>query len=111
MAPRSIPSLDLSLKYYEYYKEAFSFTSVWALMAVPLDFMGEKIAVGILRLTIVSRYPFVFVCLVSKSYIASAVGTGGGGSRGNVQPPHFDGSFNPISTGGQIMPITLLLAP
>ena len=78
MAPRSIPSLDLSLKYYEYYKEAFSFTSVWALMAVPLDFMGEKIAVGILRLTIVSRYPFVFVCLVSKSYIASAVGTGGG---------------------------------
>ena len=86
------------VKYHEYFKEAFSFTSVWALMAVPLDFMGEKIAVGILRLTIVSRYPFVFVCLVSKSYIASAVGTGvglGWGSRGNVQPPDFDGSFNP----------------
>ena len=45
-------------------------------MAVTLDFMGEKIAVGILRLTIVSRYPFVFVCLVSKSYIAKDVGTG-----------------------------------
>ena len=55
-------------------------------MAVPLDFMGEKIAVGILRLTIVSRYPFVFVCLVSKSYIASAVGTGGAvGAMSNPQ--------------------------
>ena len=72
----------------KYYKEAFNFTSVWALMAVPLDFMGEKIAVGILRLTIVSRYPFVFVCLVSKSYIARDVGTGGD-QEGQCPTPRF----------------------
>ena len=40
-----------------------------------------------------------------------AVGTEGGGARGQLATPVFDRSVNPILTRGKIMPITLLCDP